>query len=304
MPLGIDFEGFEEDTLENMLENKWKKEFKKRKDIVSEIFDQKISRYIENFSSLKSYTTNKITTYILTTNKMPVLRSGFEKKLHDVAFGEFVNNDKLSNNIARSKSKILELALCNDFDYFFTGTIDQTKFDRNNLHGYYKSFSEWINNYNRNKTKKLKYLFIPEQHKTGEWHIHGFIKGIDKTDLINFDKLHDKIYPQKLLNKGYFDFEKYRLKFGFCSLGKIKNSQATSKYMTKYINKEMGKTNVELNAHLFYHSLNLKKYNVVGKGILNSDLDLIYDFENDYIKKVTFTDINILNKILRSAKKI
>ena len=35
------------------------------------------------------------------------------------------NVTKLSNNISRAKAKIYEYAMCNDWDYFITCTLDQ-----------------------------------------------------------------------------------------------------------------------------------------------------------------------------------
>jgi hypothetical protein len=300
MLLDTDFSRFEVSTIEELTLKKWHKEFNKRKDILSPIFDQKIPHYIKDFSTLKSYKLNGIMNYILTTNKMPVLRSGFEKKLHENCGNyNFVNDDKLLNNVARTKSKILEYSLCNEWEYFFTGTIDSTKFNRFNLDKFYKSLSKFFNNYNRDKKTKLEYLLIPEQHKNFAWHFHGFMKGIEKKDLISFTKL--DYVPINLKLNHYLNFPKYSKKFGYCSLGKIKKREACAKYMTKYISKSMLETEIKLNSNSYYHSTNLKKYSIIGKGILNKNLDIKYTFENDFIKKMTFTSSEILENIFNSV---
>jgi hypothetical protein len=72
--------------------------------------------------------------------------------------------------------------------------------------------------------------------------------------------------------------------------------------MTKYINKNMSNSNISLNAHLFYHSLHLKQYALIGKGILNENLKIKYSFENEYVKKLNFTNKDIFNNILMSIK--
>ena len=41
-----------------------------------------------------------------------------------------VNNNKINESILRSKTKIFELAFCNPWDWFFTGTINPNKQDR------------------------------------------------------------------------------------------------------------------------------------------------------------------------------
>lgn len=46
------------------------------------------------------------------------------------------NDTKLDNNFSRARNMVLQYALCNSWDYFFTGTIDRAKFDRFNLDAY------------------------------------------------------------------------------------------------------------------------------------------------------------------------
>jgi len=276
---------------------------KKRTKILSPLFAQKINPFKNDFSTLKSYKIENVNHYILTTNKLPILKGGYEnRKIHDNNNGNFVNEEKLSYNIARAKSKILELALCNQWEFFFTGTINKDKYNRYNLEKYYSDLAEFIHSYNRNKRTKLEYLFIPEQHEDLAWHIHGFIKGITKKDLLKFDKMIN--VPIDLKNKGYYNFEKYRKKFGFCSMGKIKKSEGCAKYMTKYINKSMGETNIKLNSNLFYHSLHLKQYILIGQGTLNKTCKINYSFENDFVKKITFTSSKILQEITNSIVSI
>ena len=52
------------------------------------------------------------------------------------------NNKKLDNSLSRSRQKIQEYILCNDFDFFCTFTLDQTKYDRYNLDKFIKDFSQ------------------------------------------------------------------------------------------------------------------------------------------------------------------
>lgn len=41
-----------------------------------------------------------------------------------------VNDEKLANNLARARSKVKELVLCNPWDYWCTFTLDKTKIGR------------------------------------------------------------------------------------------------------------------------------------------------------------------------------
>ena len=153
------------------------------------------------------------------------------------------NSEKLSNNVARARSLIFEYAYCNAWDYFITLTINPQRYDRYDLPAYIKDLGKFFNNYNRNGTK-VSYILIPEQHKDGAWHMHGSIAGI---------------LPEHLtINRnGYLDFPKYSEKFGFCSLSPIKSHEAVSKYITKYVTKELAF--LPYGQRLYYNSHGLNK---------------------------------------------
>lgn len=75
--------------------------------------------------------------------------------------------------------------------------------------------------------------------------------------------------------KSYFN------RFGFCDLEPIRNHEAVSKYVTKYINKELAISVTELNAHTYYHSRGLKFAEVKRKVTMLWD-DIVPTFENEY----------------------
>ena len=82
-----------------------------------------------------------------------------------------------------------EYALCNNWEYFVTLTIDKKKQDRYNLQNYIHDLGVWIGNYNKKYNTKLKYLLIPEKHKDGAIHCHGLFSGVSwKVFFINSNK--------------------------------------------------------------------------------------------------------------------
>lgn len=85
-----------------------------------------------------------------------------QKKIYD---------SKLKCHLIRAKNTITELALSNDFSYFFTLTFN-TKYDRFNLSDLRFRFSRIVSNMRQNTDYDLKYLVVPEQHKNGAWHFH------------------------------------------------------------------------------------------------------------------------------------
>lgn len=186
-----------------------------------------------------------------------------------------VNDEKMENNLSRAKTKLKEYALCNDWEYFCTFTINKEKYDRYNLKAYYKDFSKFINNYNyrRKDGGKFTYVLVPELHEDGAWHMHGLIKGIIK----------DEMYINKY---GYMTWSKYEENFGFISMGYIKNIDKTANYIMKYITKDQEKNVTELGNHLYYCSNKLNTAETIYTGKVS--LKCSWGFEGEYCKVKNF----------------
>ncbi len=215
-----------------------------------------------------------------------------------------VNDCKLSENISRAKRNIFELAYCNPWDYFFTGTIDPKKYDRENLSLFYKDFTQYIRDLRKKFKTDIKYLLIPELHKDGKsWHIHGLLFGLPSSLLVQF-RIGDnmgKSLAEKVKNGDIvFNWLGYTKKFGFCDLEPIKNHEAVAKYITKYITKDLAKSVTKLNSHLYYASKGLNRRIDIKKGTMCCD-DIVPDFTNEYcsISWLPYTTENI-EKILNS----
>lgn len=210
----------------------------------------------------------------MTLLKYPIRRPGFEFEERR-SYSRDINQDKLSNNLVRAKSKVFEYSMCNKFDYFVTLTLDKNKYDRHNLNKYIKDLGQFIRNYRRDYNVNIQYLLIPEQHKDGAWHMHGLIKGIPEEHLT-------------VNSNGYKDWQAYSVKFGYMSIDSIRSQEAISKYITKYITKalEVGGGVTEKNKKLYYCSRGLYTAEKVKEGTLTSrELEKVtFDYENDYVK--------------------
>ena len=81
-----------------------------------------------------------------------------------------------AENVLRSKRRaaaaVRDLALCNDFRYFVTLTLDGSKIERYDLSQVVRKLNNWCDN--RVRRDGLKYILVPEQHKDGAFHFHGF----------------------------------------------------------------------------------------------------------------------------------
>ena len=73
----------------------------------------------------------------------------------------------------RAAAKVRDLALCNDFAWFVTLTLDADKVDRYDVREITRKLNNWLDNQVRRFG--LKYVLVPERHKDGALHFHGFV---------------------------------------------------------------------------------------------------------------------------------
>ncbi len=81
----------------------------------------------------------------------------------------------MERSMQRARAKLRRLALANDFDFFVTLTLDPAKIDRYDPAAVTKALGRWADNMVRRHG--LRYVLVPEQHKDGAFHFHGFFKG-------------------------------------------------------------------------------------------------------------------------------
>lgn len=75
----------------------------------------------------------------------------------------------------RARAKMRDIALCSKFKYFVTLTLNREKVDRYNMQEITKKLNNWLDNCVRRKG--LSYILVPEKHKDGAIHFHGFFNG-------------------------------------------------------------------------------------------------------------------------------
>lgn len=242
--------------------------------------------YQSDVATLKKYTDNY---YRITIHRI-LRRSGYEAEDgEDNHRGGKKNTaeteEKMQASLSRTRSKIFELAICNEWEYFVTLTLNPEYHDRNDLNSYKRKLTTWIKNYNRLHNTNIKYLLIPENHKDGSWHMHGLIKGLPEKHLHEFSK-EEKLPTRILIEMGrghkIYSWPAYAKKFGYITMSLIINAESVSKYITKYITKNMISTRIGLNEHLYYCSRGLKRAEMIYQGKLTKDIE--EDFGNEYVK--------------------
>lgn len=142
----------------------------------------------------------------------------------------FIGNKYEVNRISlsRTKRKIKEICLCNDFKYFVTLTVSADNADRYSLKECQGMLQRLIKNYSMRFSRrnlKFNYILITEKHKDGAFHFHGLFSDLLKNDL----------YTNKF---GYISSHFFDEQLGFCSFSEIKDIVKCSNYITKYITKD------------------------------------------------------------------
>ena len=237
-------------------------------------------KYLHDVGIVRSYNDEK---YKL-VHMGALMQKGFEDERKHTAKGEAGNEDKLQDNLSRAKQRIFELAYCNPWEWFVTLTLDPQKYNRYDLEKYIKDLSQFIRDYRKRSGNELKYLLIPETHESGAWHFHGFFMNLPKAELhkfTEFEHLPYSILSKLTKGKVIYTWQAYADKFGYACIESIKNHEAVSKYITKYITKDAMRTITELNAHTFYASKGLNCSRVIGQDFMLCEINSP-DYQNEH----------------------
>lgn len=126
----------------------------------------------------------------------------------------------------RARAKLRRLALANDFEYFVTLTLDPARIDRHDPKTITKALSTWADNTVRRHG--LRYILIPEQHRDGAYHFHGFMAGIKAVDS-----------GIKWNGRTVYNLPQWR--YGFTTATRIEGDyHAAVGYCCKYVGKQQG----------------------------------------------------------------
>lgn len=166
---------------------------------------------------------------------------------------------KLDSSYSRAKRMILGYALCNPWEYFFTGTLSPEKMDRKDIDSFHKKLTQWFRDVRKKPGyQELAFLIIPEMHQDGNWHCHGLIHGLPDEALARFPAS----APLRLRQGDFWNWESYSNKFGFCSLAPIRSDTATAFYIMKYVGKQWN--DIDTGMSLYYVSRGLNKPEKLG----------------------------------------
>lgn len=177
-----------------------------------------------------------------------LVNEGFSKRHRDLV-DEATYEPEVSS-LNRTKTTVKDIVLCNDFDLFCTFTFDPKKGTNvYNLMSCWHKIDRFLSHQrdrSNSSGKELKYLIIPEQHKSGAWHFHALLSGFNG---VLRDSHHFTASGRPIYN-----ITSYRA--GFSTATPIDNKDVVASYITKYITKDFVKS---FNQRRFFCSRNLTR---------------------------------------------
>lgn len=210
--------------------------------------------------------------YVKVTSVKLKTSSNIEFKLRKT---EIDNQNKLDNNLVRAKNKINDIALANDFKYFFTLTFNPS-YDRYDLYQLLNKFRSHLRVMRDKSGNTIKYLIVPEQHKDGAWHFHGFFSN----DIEPFIYFNDYGYRsvQNMDNLGYINIDV------------IRDKLRVSSYVTKYIVKNLG-SGINKYRNSYFCSTGLNRGLLVNDKIYDNEYfnRHFFDWSNDFCSRKVIT---------------
>lgn len=230
-----------------------------------------------SFYSISQYSDNVFRT--VRYSRPPV--RGFSS---GVKVGERSNDEKLEQSRIRARRTIIELALCNKWDYFVTFTISKEHFDRYELFPIVNTLTQWLRDQRKQVGyEKLAYILVPEKHKDGAWHFHGFMSGIPVDALSYFVR---GIHPDDLVDGNYLNWRYLSARFGYCSLDPVRDQVRSAFYCSKYFTKDAFRNVTQIGSHMYYCSRGLLRAVPVGWCYESKPL-----FDNPIEHRTPFCDV-------------
>ena len=184
--------------------------------------------------------------------------------------------ESLQTSVSRTKQKIYDYAKANseEFVYFVTLTFNPSKVDSYDYSLVTFKMTNWLRNM-RKKIPSLKYIGVPERHKSGRYHFHFLMNDISAILMDSGHKTKDGM--------SIYNLEAYKLGFSTATL--IQDRERVSNYLCKYITKDLALQTKGKKRYWHSRSLNLPKESLdLMPGI--DDIALSLENEASYHKKI------------------
>lgn len=141
-------------------------------------------------------------------------------------------------NLYNTKQNIIDLAYENSLDtpweYFVTLTFDDKLVDAKHYDYVADKLTNWLD-YIRRSNPCMKYILVPELHKSGRIHFHGIFKNVPNWSLVEARNPCGKLIKKNGIQ--IYNLSNYKL--GYTTVSKVQNMEAVSVYISKYMTKEL-----------------------------------------------------------------
>ena len=165
--------------------------------------------------------------------------------------------ESIRTSVSRSVRAVRELAACNPWQFFITITLSpsnwKNRYTPDGLQDVIKAMAKRWRRKRKNGSAYcpgFKYLIIPEMHKDGAIHLHGFVSSMPTSECVPYtmaDVNSSKKLPKKICDKvrageAVYHSPTWEKLFGYNTFEPISNLDKASSYVVKYVSKEIGTT--------------------------------------------------------------
>lgn len=166
----------------------------------------------------------------------------------------------LASSLNRTRNEIYRWARQCRWEWFVTLTFDGAKTERESYSACMERTAKWFNNQKQRHAPELKYLYVPEQHKKGGWHIHGVMADTGSMLITDSGRVsfHGKACRRNAGNSMcpvIYNLSGWR--YGFSTATEVADAHRVSTYILKYITKELVADTPY--RHRYFRSRNLPK---------------------------------------------
>lgn len=136
----------------------------------------------------------------------------------------------LYRSLSRARKKVFDYARINVFEYFVTLTFNPSLVDSFNFDESSSVMSKWLHSL-RQSNPDMRYLGVPELHKSGRYHFHFLMADIPNVTLV--DSGHRTPHGEVVYNVGSY-------RYGHSTAIRLYSSGADlAGYLSKYISKDI-----------------------------------------------------------------
>lgn len=135
------------------------------------------------------------------------------------------------DNQKRARQEVYDICRSNSFFWFVTLTFDDSidSYDYKQCVEQLKRFTKYLGKLG------CKYIFVPEQHKSGRYHFHGLLSSTSSKGGFRLRQAYNSKTGRPI--KGVWNIASY--KFGFSTCSVIRYPDRVSSYICKYLTKDL-----------------------------------------------------------------